>query len=128
MTDRWSDHFSILSSRQVGTNGGWKTTKADEITWQGYFEGRLLLIVTTVRLTGSNVAHFCVNSGARIGENAWNLNGGHFVDLRVINRDPLSPDALHRLGELARTEDNRPIAARQGRELLAQAIRVPGHS
>ena len=128
MTDRWSDHFTVLSSRKVGANGGWKTNKADEITWQGYFEGRLLLIVTTVRLTGSNLAHFCVNSGARIGSHDWNLKGAHFVDLRVITRNPLSPDALQRLVELARTEDDRPIAARQGRELLAKAIRVPARS
>lgn len=124
MTDRWSDHFTVLSTRQVGANGGWKTTKADEITWQGYFEGRLLLIVTTVRLTGSNLAHFCVNSGARIGSHDWNLKGGHPVDLRVITRHPLSPAALQRLGELARTEDNRDLAVRQGKEVLAQAIRI----
>lgn len=107
---------------------GLETNKANEITWQGCFEGRLLLIVTTVRLTSSNLAHFCVNSGARIGENSWDLNGGHFVDVRVITRDPLGLDALRRLGELARTEDNRNVAVRQGRELLAQALRIPDHS
>ena len=73
MTDRWSDYFTVLSSRKVRANGGWKTNKADETTCQVYCERCLLLLVTTVRLTSSNLAHFCVNSGARIGENGWNL-------------------------------------------------------
>ena len=71
----WSDYFTALSTRKVGT-AGWKTSKADETMWKGHFEGRLLCVVSTVRLSGSNMAHFLVNSGARIGENGWNLYGG----------------------------------------------------
>ena len=124
MTAQWSDYFTALSSRKVGS-AGWKTNKADEMICEGHFEGRLLCVVTTVRLTGSNLAHFLVNSGARIGENAWNLYGGHYVDLRVLTSDRLTTDELRRIGELARTEDNRPIKVRLGRDRLAEALPVP---
>ena len=123
MSTRWGDCFSQVGAAERGT--GRKTSKAEVLIWQGYFEGALLCIISTVRLTGSNLAHFLVNSGARIGAHDWNLCGGHYVDLRVLSRDPLSAAALRRLGELARTEDTRPVAVRQGKQLLADAVRVP---
>ena len=123
MSARWSDAFSQVGAAERGQ--GSKTSKADVMIWQGYFEGSLLCVISTVRLTGSNLAHFLVHSGARIGTNDWNLRGGHCVDLRVLSRDSLSPDALRRLAELARTEDVRPVSVRQGRQLLADAVRVP---
>ena len=123
MSARWSDCFSQVGAAERGT--GSKTSKAEVLIWQGYFEGALLCIISTVRLTGSNLAHFLVNSGARIGAHDWNLRGGHYVDLRVLSRDPLSAAALRRLAELARTEDPRPVAVRQGKQLLADAVRVP---
>ena len=123
MSARWSDCFSQVGAAERGT--GRKTSKAEVLIWQGYFEGALLCIISTVRLTGSNLAHFLVNSSARIGAHDWNLRGGHYVDLRVLSRDPLSAAALRRLAELARTEDPRPVAVRQGKQLLADAVRVP---
>ena len=72
-----------------------------------------------------NRSVFLIHSGARIGTNDWNLRGGHYVDLRILSRDPLSPEALRRLAELARTEDDRPVSVRQGKQLLADAVRVP---
>jgi hypothetical protein len=48
-----------------------------------------------------------------------------YVDLRVLCRDVLTLDELRRLGELARTEETRPIMVRQGKDLLADAISVP---
>ncbi len=86
MSARWSDCFSQVGAAERGT--GRKTSKAEVLIWQGYFEGALLCIISTVRLTGSNLAHFLVNSGARIGAHDWNLRGGHYVDLRVLSRDP----------------------------------------
>jgi len=56
---------------------------------------------------------------------AWNLYGGHYVDLRVLTSDRLTTDELRRIGELARTEDNRPIKVRLGRDRLAEALPVP---
>ncbi len=123
MSARWRDCFSQVGAAERGI--GIKTSKAEVLIWQGYFEGALLCIISTVRLTGSNLAHFLVNSGARIGENDWKLYGGHYVDLRVLSRDPLSTAALRRLAELARTEESRPVSVRQGKQLLADAIRVP---
>ena len=123
MSARWSDCFSQVGAAERGT--GSKTSKAEVLIWEGYFEGALLCIISTVRLTGSNLAHFLVNSGARIGAHDWNLRGGHYVDRRVLSRDPLSAAALRRLAELARTEDSRPVAVRQGKQLLADAVRVP---
>lgn len=125
MSQLWSDYFIALSTRKIGT-AGWKTSQADEMMWKGQFDGRLLCVVSTVRLSGSNMAHFLVNSGARIGENAWNLCGGHYVDLRILTSDRLTAAELQRIGELARTEDTRPVRVRQGRDRLADAIRVPG--
>lgn len=121
---RWSDHFQQVGSR-TRPDGHSKTTPADEQVWQGYFEGKLLCIHTTVRLTGGNMAHFLVHSGARIGSHPWYLRGGHYVDMRVLSRETLSTEELKRLGELARTEDQRSIAVRQGRETLAEAVHVP---
>ncbi len=121
---RWSDHFQCVGNR-TRPDGHSKTTPADEQVWQGYFEGKLLCIHTTVRLTGSNMAHFLVHSGARIGSHTWYLRGGHYVDLRVLSRETLSAEELRRLGELARTEEQRAIAVRQGRQTLAQAVHVP---
>lgn len=126
MNQLWSDYFTALSTRKVGA-AGWKTNKADETMWKGYYEGRLLCVVSTVRLSGSNMAHFLVNSGARIGENAWNLCGGHYVDLRILTSDRITANELRRIGELARTEETRPVRVRQGRDRLADAVSVPGN-
>ncbi len=124
MSHLWSDYFDALSAREVGT-AGWKTSKAKETIWKGHFEGRLLSVVSTVRLSASNMAHFLVNSGARIGENKWSLYGGHYVDLRILATDRLTTEELKRIGELARTEDTRPVRVRQGTDRLADAVSVP---
>lgn len=123
MSARWSDCFCQVGAAERGI--GSKTSKAEVMIWQGYFEGSLLCIISTVRLSGSNLAHFLIHSGAKIGTNDRNLRGGHYVDLRILSRDPLSPEALRRLAELARTEDDRPVSVRQGKQLLADAVRVP---
>jgi hypothetical protein len=121
---RWSDHFSQVS---VSTDDGiaWKTTHATKITWEGLFNGRLIRIVSTVRITGGNMAHFLVHSGARIGCHDWNLRGGHYIDLRIVCRDELTPDELRWIGELARTENDRPVTVRQGNQTLAEALAIP---
>ena len=64
--DRWSDHFIRVGGR-TNRSGHSKTTPTKEQVWQGCFEGKLLCVHSTVRLTGSNMAHFLVHSGARIG-------------------------------------------------------------
>ncbi|WP_035353861.1 hypothetical protein [Edaphobacter aggregans] len=87
-TQRWTDVFTETSRRTI-SNGGWKTTSADQIVWEGVFERRLLCIRTTVRLLFGNMAHFCTNSGSRIGENDWNLRG-HYLDLEVTSKDKLT--------------------------------------
>ena len=66
----WSDVF--ISTRRAKTHGGWKTTPADNITWHGIINGRVVCVVSTVRLIEGGMAHFTVSSNARIGENAWN--------------------------------------------------------
>ena len=76
MPRRWSDVFTLVSQRKVGHCGG-KTTPADELTWEGSFDGQPISIVSTVRLTCGNMAHFLTHSGARIGTFDWNLVGGH---------------------------------------------------
>ena len=87
MSARWSDCFSQVGAAERGT--GSKTSKAEVLIWQGYFEGALLCIISTVRLTGSNLAHFLVNSGARIGAHDWNLRGPLCGPPRSIPRSPL---------------------------------------
>ncbi len=71
------------------------------------------------------MAHFLVNSGARIGENDWSLCGGHYVDLRILTTDRLTAEELRHIGELARTEETRPFRVRQGKDRLADAVCVP---
>jgi hypothetical protein len=121
---RWSDHFSQVSASSDDV-ASWKTTRATRITWEGLLNGRLIRIVSTVRITGGNMAHFLVHSGARIGCHDWNLRGGHYIDLRIVCRDVLTADELRWIGELARTEDDRPVTIRQGKQTLAEAVCIP---
>ncbi len=46
--NRWSDHFVQIGATARVLNS--KTSKADVMVWEGYFEGHLLCIVSTVRL------------------------------------------------------------------------------
>lgn len=68
MPRRWSDVFTLISQRKAGHCGG-KTTPADELTWEGIFDGQTICVVSTVRLLCGNMAHFLTHSGARIGSN-----------------------------------------------------------
>ena len=124
MPRRWSDVFTLVSQRKVGHCGG-KTTPADELTWEGSFDGQPISIVSTVRLTCGNMAHFLTHSGARIGTFDWNLVGGHFVDLVVHARRPLDTAQLLSLGQLAMTEDTRPVFVRRQGEALKDSLSVP---
>jgi len=121
---RWSDAFDIRTRERTG-NSRTKTRQGEVIVWDGSFEGQPLCVISTVRLVGGNMAHFLVSSNARIGSHDWNLRGGHYVDLRVLSKHPLSREELLRLGKLARTEENRPIYIRQERQLLNEALSVP---
>lgn len=118
----WSDVFS--PTRRAKTHGGWKTTPANKITWYGIVNGRVVCVISTVRLIEGGMAHFTVSSNARIGENAWNLRGGHFVDLAVSSRHPLTETELRHIGELALTEERRPLTVRRTEERLAAAITI----
>ena len=118
----WSDVFT--PTRRAKTHGGWKTTPADKITWHGILNGRVVCVVSTVRLIEGGMAHFTVSSNARFGENAWNLHGGHFVDLAVSSRHPLTEGDLRSIGELALTEELRPLAVRRTGEQLSAAITI----
>ena len=111
MPRRWSDVFTLISQRKAGHCGG-KTTPADELTWEGIFDGQPICVVSTVRLLCGNMAHFLTHSGARIGSHKWNLVGGHFVDLVVHARRPLASDQLLSLGQLAMTERLPRVASR----------------
>jgi len=124
MPRRWSDVFTLISQQKAGHCGG-KTTPADELTWEGVFDGQHICVVSTVRLLCGNMAHFLNHSGARIGSNDWNLVGGYFVDLVVRTRNPLSADQLLSLGQLALTEDTRPIFVRRKGEPLKQSVPPP---
>ena len=117
---RWSNHFVQVGATARGLNS--KTSKADVMVWEGHFDGNLLCVVSTVRLVAGNLAHFLVNSGERIGSKAWSLHGGHYTDLRVLSRRLLSATLLLDLGRLARTEDVRPVAVRQGKQRLEEAV------
>lgn len=121
---RWSDIFSVSDRRKVGHCGG-KTLPADQIMWWGIFEGRRIRAVSTVRLIMGGLAHFSVNSGARIGCHDWGLPGGYYIDLMFASRDRLSDEDLMRLGTLAAAEDTRPVSVRRKGELLAQARAIP---
>lgn len=120
---RWSDAFSLRSRERCGSSRS-KTTQGEQMIWDGFFAAQPLCVVSTVRLTGGNFAHFCVSSNARIGTFAWNLRGGHYVDLRVLSKHPLTRSELLALGQLARTEEVRAITVRQGKELLSDALTV----
>lgn len=124
MTRTWSAHFQPIAQAPKPRND-WKTTQATQITWGGIFEGQRIRIVSTVRLTLGNLAHFVVNSGARIGSHNWNLPGGHYVDLKVYSPERLSNEQLRHIGELAATEDERPVYIRRAGELLREAILIP---
>lgn len=118
----WSQVFIAVGRKKRGQ--GWKTTTADEITWTGRFEDLPIVVVSTVRLTGGNMDHFVRNSGARIGAHDWTLAGGHYIDLRVLSKVALDDSQLQRLGQLAATEDDRPITVRRWKERLSDAITV----
>jgi hypothetical protein len=124
MPRRWSDVFTLVSQRKVGHCGG-KTTPADELTWEGSFDAQPISIVSTVRLTCGNMAHFLTHSGARIGTFDWSLVGGHFVDLVVHARRSLDTAQLLSLGQLAMTEDSRPVFVRRQGEALKDSLSVP---
>ena len=51
----WSDVFT--PTRRAKTHGGWKTTPADKITWHGILNGRVVCVVSTVRLIEGGMAH-----------------------------------------------------------------------
>lgn len=119
----WSQVFTAVGRKKRGQ--GWKTTTADEITWTGCFEGLPIVVVSMVRLTGGNMDHFVRNSGARIGAHDWTLAGGHYIDLRVLSKLTLNDSQLQQLGQLAATEDDRPIAVRRWKERLSEALNVP---
>ena len=121
---RWSDAFTLRSRVRRGSSRS-KTIQGEQMIWDGFFASQPLCVVSTVRLTGGNHAHFCVSSNARIGTFAWNLRGGHYVDLRVLSRHPLTRGELQALGQLARTEENRAVIVRQGKELLRDALFIP---
>lgn len=121
--ETWTRTFTLVSRRQRGQN--WKTTAADEMTWAGLFEGMPVRVVSTVRLTFGNLAHFTVHSGARIGAHDWNLPGGHYVDLCVACVHALDDAQLLCLGQLAATEENRPIRVRRFGERLTAAVQIP---
>ena len=127
MNTRWSDCFLLvgITEQEDNSNPYRRTTRADLMLWEGSFEGHLMCVHSTVRLTGSNLAHFLIHSNGRIGAKPWSLRGGHYIDLRVLCRDKLTIEELRRLGELARTEETRPITVRQGKDLLADSISVP---
>lgn len=120
---QWTDIFSEVSRRMVG-NCGAKTLPADQITWQGIFRGHCVCVVSTVRLVLGNLAHFSVNSAARIGAHSWKLPGGHYIDLTVESRPELSDEDLLAIGELAATMDARPVRVRRRPERLAEGRQV----
>ena len=124
MPRRWSDVFTLISERKTSHCVG-KTTLADELTWEGTFDGQPICVVSTVRLLYGNMAHFLTHSGSRIGSHDWNLPGGHFVDLVVHARRPLDHDQLLSLGQLAMTEDTRPVFVRRQGEHLKDSLSVP---
>ena len=124
MPRRWSDIFTLTKQRKVGRCGG-KTTPADERTWEGTFDGQFICVVSTVRLMCSNMAHFLTHSGGRIGTYDWNLVGGHFLDLVVHAQPPLNTTQLLILGQLAMTEDTRPVCVRRQGEGLQNSLNIP---
>ena len=124
MPRRWSDVFTLISQRKAGHCGG-KTTPADELTWEGIFDGQPICVVSTVRQLCGNMAHFLTHSGARIGLYEWNLVEGHFVDLVVHARRPLVSDQLLSLGQLAMTEDTRPVFVRRRGEAPKESLNIP---
>jgi len=81
-------------------------------------------VLSAVRLIEGNLAHFTVSSNARIGENDWNLHGGHFVDLAVSSNHPLTDDELRSIGRLALTEETRPVSIRRAREPLSSSLNI----
>jgi hypothetical protein len=119
----WTDVFMEASRRKVGNCGG-KTLPADQIVWQGIFRGHAVCVVSTVRLVLGNLAHFNVNSAARIGAHPWKLPGGHYVDLTVESRPQLSNEDLLAIGELAAAMDSRPVRVRRRGERLAEGREV----
>jgi hypothetical protein len=122
----WPAVFTAIARKKRGQ--GWKTTAADEITWSGSFEGMPLIVLSRVRLRFGNLAHFVVNSGARIGAHDWNLPGGHYVDLRVYSPRPLDDSQLQRLGQLAAAGEDRPIRIRRWEECLSEAVDIRRNS
>ena len=120
---QWTDVFSEVSRRKVGKCAN-KTLPADEITWRGLFRGHAVSVVSTVRLVMGNLAHFTVNSGARIGAHSWDLPGGYYVDLAVESVDGLTDEDLLSIGQLAAAVEARPVWVRRRGERLAEARHV----
>jgi hypothetical protein len=118
---RWSDVFTLAIRRKRGSSRS-KTVAADQMIWAGVYRDRKLIVISTVRLAYGYLAHFVVNSGARIGCHDWSLPGGHYVDLAVKAGSPISDKELRDIARLAATEENRPIRVRRSGELLSQSV------
>jgi hypothetical protein len=119
----WTDVFIEVSRRKVGNCAG-KTLPADQITWQALFRGHAVCVVSSVRLTLGNLAHFNVNSAARIGAHPWKLPGGHYIDLAVASRPQLSDEDLLAIGELAAAMESRPTWVWRRGERLAEGRQI----
>ena len=118
---RWSDIFTLAVRRKRGGSRS-KTVAGDQMIWAGVYCNRKLIVVSRVRLAYGNLAHFVVNSGARIGCHDWRLSGGHYIDLAVETSSPISDQELRDIARLAATEEDRPIRVRRRGELLSEGV------
>jgi hypothetical protein len=118
----WTDCFQI-ARRQPKPPASSKTWPADIFVWTGRFEAIELRIVSTIRLI-EPMQHFLNSSNARIfdARSGGPVFHGYYVDLQVD--PPQSPAVLKRIGQLARTMEQRPVYVRSRGQLLAQAIRA----
>lgn len=123
----WTDVFTELSRGKTRV-AAWKTMPADRITWGGVFRGKPMVIVSTVRLIDSNLAHFLVHSGARIAAHDWNLmGGGHYVDLAIDSRHDITEEDILAVAELAAATEQRPVYARCKGQPLSEGVCAPAH-
>ena len=121
---RWSDLFTLCSRELCGFNSSIKSGNEQTI-WVGCFHGQPLCIFSTVRMIVSHFDHFSASTNVYIHQNLSNLHGDDYLDLRVLCERSLSSDELFELGWLARTEDQRVILIRQGKESLSDGLLIP---
>jgi hypothetical protein len=101
----WLDVFSIVGQKTIG--GGKHTDPADQFTWFGAVNGRMVTIVSTVKTMNPDVS-FTTPSNARLN---YQPKYYHAVELRTDSF--LTDEDRQMILAMAQAADERPVYWRE---------------